>query len=149
MDTSERAVPLLRDGDCPRQQVWGPCEFPNKGNELGKGKHLWSTQPWIGRCRKAPCAQGSAAQPRCRGPACWQGRTLAIEPCPRSFAPAKLSAPVVAAIRRCPLGVSDWVRVEGCFPAVTAQALPTHAGDIASLPVIACPGVCGYVLSAV
>lgn len=112
-------------------------------------KQPWSTQHRLGWCRKPSRARGSAAQPRRCGPVRWQGRTLTIEPCPRSFAPAKPSAPAVAAIRRCPLGVLGWVRVAGCFPAVMAEALPTHAGDTTSLPVIACPGICGYVLRAV
>lgn len=48
-----------------------------------------------------------------------------------------------------PTVVSGWVRVGGCFPAMIVKALPAHAGDTASLPVIACPGICGYVLGAV
>lgn len=71
------------------------------------------------------------------------------EPCPRSFAPARLSAVAIVATWRCPLGVLGWVRVGGCFPTVMAKALPAHAGDTTSLPVIACPGICGYILRAV
>lgn len=148
-DTSEQAAPPLRDGDCPRQQIWRGCEVPNKGNELGKRKQPWSSQHRLGWCRKPPRAWGSAAQHRCCGLVRWQGRTLAIEPCCRNFAPAKPSALPVAAIWRCLLQVWVWVRVGGCFPAVIAEALPTHAGGTTSLPVIACPGICGYVLRAV
>lgn len=104
-DTSEQAALLLRDGDCPRQQVWGFPEFPNEGKELGKTNEPWSSQHWLGQRRKHPRAPGSAAQPQHCGPACWWGRTLTIKPCPRTFAPAKLSAPAVVAIPRCPLGV--------------------------------------------
>lgn len=142
-DTSERAAPPLR------QQVWGSPDFPKEGKELGKRKEPRSSRRWLGRCRKSPRALGLAAQPPSCGPAHGQGRTLAVEPCPRSFAPAKQSAPAVVAMQRCPLGVSGWVRVGGCFPAVVAEALPTHAGDTTSPPVIACPGICSYVLRAV
>lgn len=115
-DICEQAAPLFRDGDCPRQQVWDPHEFPNERKELGKRKQPWSSRYQLGRCSKPLCAQGLAAQPQCCGPALWQGRTLAIEPCPRSFAPAKLTALAITAIRRCPLGVSGWVKVGGLFP---------------------------------
>lgn len=107
-------------------------------------------QPALARMAQAsPAHLGLAAQPWSWGLARRQDSTLPVETCPRSFAAAKLSAPAAAAIQRCLLGGSGWGRVGGCFPAVMVEALPGHARDNTSLPVIACPGICSYVLRAV
>lgn len=71
------------------------------------------------------------------------------EPGSGSFAPARPLPVAIVPTWKCPLGVSGWVRAGGCFPTVMAKALPAHAGDTTSLPVTACPGICGYILRAV
>lgn len=77
-----------------------------------------------------------------------QGRTLAIQLLSWEFFWSQTLSSSRRGIWRCQHGVLCGSGGIG-FPAVLAGASPAPAGDATSPPVIACPGVCGYVLGAV
>lgn len=147
-DTADEALPLLREGDCPRQQVWGPVSSPTRGRSWAKGSSRGAVGTgWDG----AGNARTPGARLHSPGTAVWHGGRAG--PWLRRHVPGVLLQPncrlwPLRPFRDARWGF-QWVRVGGCFPAVEVEALPAHAGDNTSLPVIACPGICGYVLRAV